>query len=243
MGNVLKFALLLLPAAVLALAYWANRRAGSTCEVALALSHQVPRAAQWIAASEADPFLAIQLGRAPIRRALRQFQAAAAIVRGDYGLLRLDFESKRQLSAIAEARNDSLLNQAVRDFSPIFLTQRCEGKGSVREEALALQVDAAEQDWALAKVEAGKDKAAFASDREIFCQLDSLRTELELVVQAAKDRCAARRGGKPCAAEVNDTLVREMTDLEQKRAFNLAKLERKWPAAVMEELKCGSSSL
>jgi hypothetical protein len=225
------------------LGWFAHRRVTSTCEVAVALSQNIPHAAAWMLAAKQDPFLAVKLDRDPIRASLRQFQKAAAIVRGDLGLLRLSGETKAQLSALAEARDQISRSVSILSFQPELLRTSCGTESGTQGKALAQQVQVAEEDWVEAQREAGKDKLAFAADREIYCQLSTLSDELETVVKTSTERCAARKpGAKACALEVNEALTKEMQDLEKKRQFNLLKLRRKWPDTILEQLKCVSFS-
>lgn len=225
------------------LGWFAHRRATGTCEIAAALSQNIPRAAAWMLAAEQDPFLATKLERDPIRASLRQFQKAAAIVRGDLGLLRLSNESKAQLAALAEARDEQSRSVSILSFQPDLLRAKCGTDLGAQGRAFTAQVLAAEEDWLEARREAARDKISFASDLEIYCQLNTLSGELETVVRTSRERCAARKPGiKACAPEVNEALTKEMQDIEKKRQFNLLKLRRKWPEIIMERLKCVSTS-
>jgi hypothetical protein len=222
---------------------WAKERVGSTCEAAGALGRNLPRAAAWLAEAEHDPFLARRLNRPHLRSILQQMQAAAAIARSDFGLLRLDSAAKHQLAALAEARNPALLARAAAGFDTRSLLARCPVSPSPREQAFVRQLEAAEADWRAVKQEVAAEKIDFASDRAIYCQLDQLHGELERVMHAAEERCRAQAGKTACAAGSTRALRSELRDLEEKRDFNLGKLQRKWPAGAVEGIQCRSVSI
>ncbi|MGZ3693690.1 MAG: hypothetical protein ACXWQO_05790 [Bdellovibrionota bacterium] len=230
---------------VAGLLVWAHSRSDTSCEMAGALKRNIPLASTWLLAAQSDPFLVPELEREPIRASLRQFQKAAAVVLGDFGLLRLSSEMKLQLKQLAEARDLQGAAEVLLSIRTEALSGTCTDTELPGNQARAFtaQVVAAQEDWVQAKRESAKNKVDFGVDREVYCQIDALKAELETVVKATRERCAARSPkARPCASEVNQSLVKELEDLEKKRSFNLSKLQRKWPAVIMEQLKCATST-
>jgi hypothetical protein len=215
--------------------FYAQRKSLRACGLGAGVARWAPRAKPWVEEAAADRFHAPLLRHGPAADALSELRTQAALAAAEPLSWHLTPDAKEALKGlvVAEPGGEKFRGALARLERLAFF---CPALGDAK---LAPAFTDGEAYWSSRRAELRMARLSFLHDREIFCQAEGLLAKLRAVLSATQARCGENPKGK--CAQALAPVEREIRDIEGQRAFNQEKLERKWPAEILEELKCSPS--
>jgi hypothetical protein len=226
-------------ALIFAVVYFGRERSLEHCRSAASIRMYAPTLSDWIKDAENDPFELAMLRQEPIAKLVGELKARAKTGANSRPQWLISVKDRAGFRPMERANlNDTKgLKEALAAAAAVPVPIECLSGISPQ---LVKIGDAAAAYWAKRGTEVRLAKMSFARDKDIFCQSRGLLEKLRAVKVATEAQCQERKAkkSKACRAGALESVDQEITDLEKQKEFNLEKLRKKWPEAVLGEIPC-----
>jgi hypothetical protein len=225
-------------------ALWAGQKySEDRCRKAASFINQARGPAlKWLSAAYQDRFLAQVLRQGPTFAALVDLRDKAAIFHQDLFLWHSFPESGEAFHALAKSdpKEQEKFKTALFRVASLAVPPICSSMEFLLPSGLLAEGEAY---WRSRQNEVRLARLSFAQDQGIYCHAESLTAQLKELLLATGKNCD---GGvkklatmkKNACDKAKSQLSQEITDIENRKIFNLEKLKRKWPEKILAGLEC-----